>query len=328
MRYPRSRPALARSPRARPFATNPLVALLAVAGLLAAAPGVGAQSTEAATAAGLDAPNVVEVSAEDYAFRVPTELPSGWTTLRFTNEGEEHHFMYLARLPDERTFDEYVTQVMVPFDEGWRAIRDGEVGPDEGVGRIMEALPEWFGEIEPSGGPGLVMPGGTAEATMYLSPGEYIIECYMKTDEGEFHAIEGMSDPITVTAGGPEGAPPTADVRLTLASSGLQVDGTPRAGRQTFEVHYADHPEGTFGHDVELARLDEDGTVDEIVTWLNWIDIPGLMEPAPATFHGGINQMAVGSTAYFTADLEPGRYLFVSEYTGAMGVLQEFTVER
>jgi hypothetical protein len=36
--------------------------------------------------------------------------------------------------------------------------------------------------------------------------------------------------------------------------------------------------------------------------------------------------MPVGSTGYFTADLRPGRYLFVSEYTGHMGVAQEVNI--
>jgi len=37
------------------------------------------------------------------------------------------------------------------------------------------------------------------------------------------------------------------------------------------------------------------------------------LEPAP--FVGGMHMLSEGRTVCFTVDLEPGRYLFVSEYT-------------
>ncbi len=42
-------------------------------------------------------------------------------------------------------------------------------------------LPSWFSEIIFSGGVGLVSPGETAQTTIYVDPGTYVVECYVKT---------------------------------------------------------------------------------------------------------------------------------------------------
>jgi len=76
-----------------------------------------------------------------------------------------------------------------------------------------------------------------------------------------------------------------------------------------------------------VPLAEQDGNPKEVAAWMNWVDIPGLTEPAPGAFLRGVNPMPVGSTAYFTVDLVPGRYLFVSEYTGAMGVMREFRIQ-
>lgn len=321
-----------RTERAAPLLLAGAIFVL-VAAFAGAPHPIAAQSVEGAHAhAGHDAAShtsLIEVEAEDYAFRLPAEIPSGWNTVRFTNEGEEHHFMFLLRMPDGRDFDDYMTEVAVPFDDVWALMRDGVVGPEEGVEMIFEAMPEWYWEVVFSGGPGLVAPGETVEVTQYLEPGQYVVECYMKTPEGEFHGLEGMADPLTVTVASSDAEPPSADLRLTLSNYELEVDEELTAGRHTIAVHYAEQPdmEGVPGHDVHLVRLDEDGNPEEVAAWMNWVEIPGLMEPAPGTFLGGVNPMPVGSTAYFTVDLEPGRYLFVSEYTGAMGVMREFRIQ-
>jgi hypothetical protein len=81
-----------------------------------------------------------------------------------------------------------------------------------------------------------------------------------------------------------------------------------------------------FGHSVHVARLAPGMDVQEVVAWLNWLALDGYRAPAPAQFVGGLHPMPTGRTAYLTLDLEPGRYLFVSEATGAQGVRTEVTV--
>ena len=57
------------------------------------------------------------------------------------------------------------------------------------------------------------------------------------------------------------------------------------------------------------------------------MNVGGLGEPAPATFVGGVHEMPAGYTAFFTVDLEPGRYAWIAESGAARGMVEEFTVE-
>jgi hypothetical protein len=270
--------------------------------------------------------NVVHITAEDYAFRAPAEIPSGWTTFELENAGEETHMLFIARLPAGVTFDNYMTGAVMPFNEVWQELRAGELTAEEVFPAIGERADPWFWDTAFEGGVGFLSPGQTASATMNLRPGNYVIECYMRTPEGEMHSMEGMIDPLTVTAAGAEGAPPRGDVRLTLSEAGIQIDQEIRPGTHTFEVHFADHPEGTFGHNVHVLRADPTVTTHDAAAWMSFVNVAGLTDPAPGTFVGGLHLMPVGSTGYFTADLRPGRYLFVSEYTGHMGVAQEVNI--
>ncbi len=83
--------------------------------------------------------NVVEVVTADYAFRAPSEIPSGWITFRMKNEGREHHFLLLSRLPDGKTFEDYQEEVATPFDTVWHALKTGTVDKTE-AGQMLGGL--------------------------------------------------------------------------------------------------------------------------------------------------------------------------------------------
>lgn len=128
-----------------------------------------------------------------------------------------------------------------------------------------------------------------------------------------------------------EAPPPAPDLRVILSSqSGITMEGEPAAGSQTFMVEYEDQTvhENFLGHDVHLARIDEDTDLDAVGVWMDWTRPDGLETPAPVTFMGGLNEMADGATGYFTVTLEPGRYALVAEITDPQGkgLLHTFTV--
>jgi hypothetical protein len=52
----------------------------------------------------------------------------------------------------------------------------------------------------------------------------------------------------------------------------------------------------------------------------------GRWEAAPAEFLGGVQEMPVGTTAYFTVDLEPGLYTWIAESSADKGMVNEFFV--
>lgn len=304
-----------------------LPALVAALGAAVLHAPLGAQ--EAARPAPMEtaaagATNVVEIVAEDYALDAPDAISSGWTTFRFTNQGEEHHTVFIGKLPEGKTSEDYELELWPAFNAAWAAVRAGEADFEGAMEIFGEMAPDWF--VEFMGGPGYQAPGVTSEVTLHLEPGNYVLECYFKTEEGEPHYMEGMSRPITVLPDRSTAAPPATDARITLTNFDIALEGELVAGTRTIAVRMEEAPEGPFGHSVHFARLDEGTTADDVVGWLNWFAVDGLRTPAPAHFVGGTHGFPVGQTAYVTVDLEPGTYLIVSEATAHEGVMREFTV--
>jgi hypothetical protein len=308
----------------RPHPLLPKLWILIAAASLAcqaSEPEVAGEGAELAPAA----EGQVEVLARDYAFSAPDTIPSGWTTFHMVNEGNEPHFFLLNRLPDGKTIEDYGAEVGAPFDSVWNALASGAVDKPEAGAMLGRLLPAWYADVVQTGGVGLLAPGRTALATARLEPGSYVMECYVKTPDGTFHSALGMVLPITVSAELSDQEPPTPDLSITLTNEALSVEGVPSKGEQTVAVHFEEHPVAGLGNDVHLVRLD--GTsVEEVVPWMDWMNVDGLRAPAPAPFLGGTQEMPLGETAYFRAVLEPGSYAWISE-TGAERLVQEFSVD-
>lgn len=281
-----------------------------------------------------DPAGTVEVLTRALSFEAPSEIPSGWTTFRFRNESPMTHFVLVERMPEGQGLVSQQELVAPVFQEGFDLLTAGEA--EEALERFGE-LPSWFAEVVFLGGPGLTAPGSTSEATVYLEPGTYLLECYVKTG-GVFHsynpdpAVYGMVHEFTVT-GEASGAPePEPTLRIGISSAeGIEWDADPTAGPQTVAVLFTDQTvhENFVGHDVHLVRLAADTDLDTLEEWMDWTQPLGLQTPAPARFVGGINEMPAGTTGYFDVVLEPGTYAWVSEVPGAAGkgMLKTFTVQ-
>lgn len=314
--------------------TTKLPRLLALAALLASC----GPSDEMARTDDMPAeearPGVMNVVARGLSFaEAPEEVPAGWTTIHFTNDSDVTHFAVVERLPQGQGLVSQQQEVAPVFQQGMDLLAQGDM--EAALAKFGE-LPPWFGEIVFLGGPGLTSAGHDSEATVFLEPGTYLLECYVKTG-GIFHsynpdpAVYGMVHEFTVTPDSTDVSEPTADVDITISSSeGIQVAGDVGAGPHTVAVHFADQivHENFVGHDVHLARLGSDDDVATLEAWMNWTAADGLQTPAPVEFLGGLDEMPTGSTGYFTVALAPGRYAWVSEVPGSLekGMLQEFTI--
>lgn len=277
---------------------------------------------------------VVEIAAQDLTLIAPDTIPPGWTTFRFTNSSPMIHFVLVERMPEGTGAAEQQELVAPVFQDGFELLVAGDA--DAAMARFGD-LPPWFGDIVFLGGPGLTSPGAVSEATLYLDPGTYLLECYVKTD-GVFHSynpdpeVYGMIHELTVT-GSDTGAPePTASLRLTISSeNGIVMQGPTGSGEHTVAVHFEDQTvhENFVGHDVHLARLSDDVDLTELELWMDWTRPGGLESPAPAEFVGGLHEMPAGITGYFTVTLNPGEYAWIAEVPGARekGMMVPFTVE-
>lgn len=310
---------------------TPIPTLLAVAVIAACQAGDTSRDTsadgapaDAQAGRGSDV-GVVDVVARDFAFEAPDSIPSGWTSFRFTNHGAQTHFFVLDHLPDGKTLDDFVAAVAEPFDSAWTGLKNGTLDK-AGVGPLLgRMLPGWFANVEQTGGVGLVAPGHSGRATVRLEPGTYIMECYAKTPDGVFHTALGMARQLTVTSARSVTGPPTADLEITFADGGMTAPSRVTPGRHTIAVHYRQAADGLLANDVHVAKLPDGVAAEAVVPWMDWMNVEGLQAPAPATFLGGVQEVPVGGTAYFTVELSPGRHAWISE-NAENGMLKSFTV--
>lgn len=271
-----------------------------------------------------------DADADRHLFQTSDDtVRAGWTTFQFTNASPVLHFVFLDHLPGERTSDDLLTEVSPLFQESMNLIMEGRA---EEAAAPFERLPAWFEDLVFRGGPGFTAPGGVMEATLYLEPGNYVLECYIKTADGVFHWNLGMHEDLHVTEDTTNVEPPMdPSLQVTVRDSGLSVEGEPTPGEHLVAVHFQEEEPGLIGKDVHVARLDSDGDVDDVVAWMDFNRVEGLVstaeDPAPATFLGGVHEMPFGSTAYFTVTLEAGEYLWISEQPTAEAAYQRVTVQ-
>lgn len=273
--------------------------------------------------------NIVKVTSTGLNFDAPEEIPAGWNTFKYINKTSGTHFFSIAKLPDGKNLQDYEEDVSEPFQIGMNTFRE------EGSFAGFAGIASWYGNVTMHGGSGLISSGETATTTVYLEPGTYILECYVKNQDGIFHSYNGkMIKEIAVTGEEKyEDFSPTVNVSIDISSTNgidMQEDWL-QPGNTTFAVNFKDLKEGGYGnllqHDVHLVRFENgfnDADKEILNYWMNWIFVDfdgtapieeGLMNPAPAgiTFLGGTQEIPAGKTSYFLANLTPGDYALISE---------------
>jgi len=276
--------------------------------------------------------NPIEIITYNMDFQSPDTINSGWNTFRYTNNSPETHFFILDRYPKGKTIADTRREIYPPFDAGMDLINKGKT--KEGFAEFKK-LPKWFFKVVSSGGSGLLSPNHSSLTTLNLKPGYYIMECYVKAPDGKFHSSMGMVKSLFVTDKNSKNTTPVATINISISSTeGITYNDTIKSGLQTFSVSFKDQitHENFVGHDVNLVILSKNTDLDSLAAWMNWVSPKGLINPSPAsvTFLGGINDMPAGSTGYFTANLKPGKYAFVSEVPNAISknMLKTFIVSK
>jgi len=280
------------------------------------------QAAKAEPAAASPAPspkhNIVYLQAVGKTFVGPSEIPSGWTTFKFGNASDMVHFALIDVPPEGVTAQEFSDSAGQPFQEAMDAMNTGD---EDAVNAAFAKFPAWIGELGRNGGPGLLSPGMISQTTVFMKPGHYLIECYVKTD-GVFHTTRpgegqlGMVMDLTVTDEDSGADEPVADVTLAVTNSGFEiVSGEMKAGVNTVRVNFVEQQAlpSFVGNDVHVMHVRDIESIDEADAWMDWRTMNGLQTPSPVSFLGGINDMPAGEHGYFTVSLEPGDYAFIAE---------------
>ena len=251
------------------------------------------------------APNVVSLTATEYAFEAPDTIAAGWTTFRLVNRGQEVHYGHIVRLEPGKTVQELV-------DAYATAIRTS--GP----------RPTWVTRF---GGPGGAFPGDSSSVTQYLEPGSYVWICPVEDDAGSPHFSKGEFKPFVVKAADgavtDRAAGPEASLVIRLLDFSFALDSSVPAGRHTIRVENA----GVEPHDLVLMKLAPGKTAEDVATWLNPERArradQSAKPPPPleslGTGAGGIAAIAPGMESFFEADFTPGEYVLVCMATASDG---------
>lgn len=290
-------------------------------------------------------------AADQHLFRISEHtLPSGWITLRFTNASPVDHFFLIRRYPEagiaaaeaagQSLLDHWKERVAGSF-EGFDAYLAGEVTIEqysEGLVERLQSGAPWFLDpgAPPMGGAGFIAPGATAVTTVRFEPGEYIVECYVRDENGIFHTAAGILDHLTVGETRTDAPEPVGNARVSISSTaGIQVEAPPVAGPQIIQIHFEDqtvYPQ-LLGHNIQLARLrdrNDEAVLEALAEWMDWRHPTGPVNRAPGgvRFIGGVREMTGGATAYLHVDLEPGDYAWIAEIPdpASHGMLHTFTV--
>lgn len=228
-------------------------------------------------------PNIVTITATDYAFGVPETIPAGLTTLRLVNQGKELHHGSLIRLKDGKT--------VADFQAGLQAAMQSHSPP-----------PPW---ISFAGGPNAVTPGDTAVATQILEQGNYVFVCWIPSADGTPHIMKGMMHAMVVTAAqAPAAAEPAAGLSIKLTDYDFVLSAPLTAGTHTVRVENA----GAQPHEVVITALPPGKTLQDFMAW----EKGGEKGPLPTgKWLGGVVGMDAGGHAQFTATFAPGNYLLL-----------------
>lgn len=234
----------------------------------ASATPVGAGQTDAAGAS-----NVVTVTASDYRFDAPAEIPAGLTSIRLVNRGPSLHHIQLLKLEEGKTLDDFLAAMK------------------------GEAFPKWAIE---AGGPAPPEVGSTSTSIQALEPGNYALICFIPSADGMPHVMKGMSRAMKVVGPVRAGAAePAADVVIKLVDYDFELSQPLTAGKHVIRVENA----SPQPHEIAIVRLSPGKKPADFTAW-------GMkpVGPAPGTIHGGLSGIMPGAHALIEVDLPPGEY--------------------
>ena len=272
----------------------------------------------------------VEVITNGMDFEMVDEVKSGWTTFKYINKSFEPHFFILEKMPDTLGIYTYKKDLFPPFTSAFNHFVNGDM---EAGMKEFEKIPEWFYNVELAGGVGLTSKKTTSKSTIFLEPGTYVMECYVRMPNGLPHTFMGMVKELKVREDSNTNEPPKADFNIDISSEdGITFIDSIKAGNHILSAKFEDQKlyEHFMGHDVNLVKVEHDSLIPTLNNWLNTVDFKAFRTPEPEglLFLGGVEDLPAGKTGYFEVNLDKGNYVLISEIPNAVerNMIKRFSV--
>jgi hypothetical protein len=253
------------------------VLVLAVAiGIAVAGCGSSSKSGESSTP---QARPKITITARDYSFEVPAQIPSGYVDVTVDNQGKEDHQAQLVKL-GSLTFEKF------------KSSDDITEVPDDTV----------F-----VGGPNEAVSGKSTTATVKLDPGKYAVVCFIPSPkDGKPHEAKGMVKEVEVVeTDASVDTAPVADSTIQLSEFTFVVpDGFD--GRQGMvDVSNV----GGQIHEMVMVKLNPGKTATDAAKYFAapkgqppFTTIPGV---------GGVVGLSSGQHAWLNLNLATGTYALI-----------------
>jgi hypothetical protein len=232
-------------------------------------------------------PNVVTITATDYAFAAVDTIPGGLTTMRMVNQGREPHQAVVYGAPG-KTFAELEAVAMPKGSDA------------EWLHAFLAIHPTFPGGVSATIGP------DTSVVTLNLTPGNYVIACFIPSPDGKWHVQKGMYRRLVVipaAAGATAAAEPQSDLTVTLSDYAFTTSAPVTAGTHTIRIENT----GPQIHELAVERLAPGKTLAD---WQRWAQ--GGMKGEPVSIPiGGFAGPDQGKVGWVTLTFTPGDYLFL-----------------
>jgi uncharacterized cupredoxin-like copper-binding protein len=248
---------------------------------------------------------IVSFDAFEFGFRGSDRIDPGLVNLQVVNTGKQPHQMQLVRLDDGHTAADFAAAAKAD----------------------PRRLPTWSRLV---GGPNGVVAGERTSTLQRLTPGDYVLVCWLPDAGGTPHFTLGMTKSITVLPGEAKAEPEIVpDITIALADFSYKVSKPVTAGRHTVRVVN----EGKQVHETLVVQLPPKGTAKAFGAALAPGKPPASAPPGKPI--GGVVGLAPGDSAVFQMDFKAGHYgllcLFPDHDTGQphfeKGMAMEFDVK-
>ncbi|MEO8477998.1 MAG: hypothetical protein ABI542_00085 [Gemmatimonadota bacterium] len=221
-------------------------------------------------------PAELTIHMTDYTFAAPDTVAPGVTKIRIIDDGKQSHHAILMRIDSGKTMVDYMA-----------AVKEGNYQP------------AWMTAV---GGGGAIMAGGENSTYSDLTPGLYLVACFLQdTPDAPPHMALGMVKPIVVVGERTIAVMPEADAEIKLVDFSFEMPDTLPSGDHNIRVVNG----GTEGHEAVMIRLPEGMSLDGFLAQVK------AGNDRVGEVVGGNGALSVGGSNVWHVTLTPGTYAIV-----------------